>query len=83
MLQSNSYQIKLAIEKLLSCKKRRIGFLGLNFKPEIDDPRESPLVKAMEILIGKGHSVRIYDKSITVRPTAVIVSDPIKGNQAV
>jgi GDP-mannose 6-dehydrogenase len=66
VLPSNSYQIKLAIEKLLSFKKKRIGFLGLSFKPETDDLRESPLVEVIETLVGKGHSVRIYDKSISL-----------------
>jgi GDP-mannose 6-dehydrogenase len=46
--------------------KRRIGIIGLSFKPETDDLRESPLVELAERLFGRGYDIRIYDPNIQV-----------------
>ena len=44
--------------------KRRVAMLGLTFKPDTDDLRESPLVELVERLIGKGFEVAIYDRDL-------------------
>jgi GDP-mannose 6-dehydrogenase len=46
---------------------RRVALLGLSFKHETDDLRESPNVELAEMLIGKGLDVRIHDP--VVNPT--------------
>jgi GDP-mannose 6-dehydrogenase len=55
-----------AIERVLNFKKRRIGVVGLAFKPNTDDLRESPVVTLVEALIGKGCDVRILDKNVSI-----------------
>ncbi len=42
-------------------KGKRIGMLGLSFKPETDDMRESPAIEIINTLIQKGAIVRVYD----------------------
>lgn len=63
---SNDLQKRKAIERILSTGKKRIGILGLAFKPGTDDLRESPVVELAEALVGKGHSVAIYDENVSM-----------------
>jgi UDPglucose 6-dehydrogenase len=51
------------IEKLLGgdLNGRQIGVLGLSFKPETDDMRESPAIDIINELISRGASVKAYD----------------------
>ncbi len=62
--KSNEAQISRALEIIQEVGKKRIGILGLSFKAGTDDLRNSPAVTVVETLIGKGYSVKIYDKNI-------------------
>jgi GDP-mannose 6-dehydrogenase len=64
ILPSNEKQIRAAVETVLRTRKRRIGVVGLTFKPGTDDLRESPVVALVESLIGKGCHVRILDRNV-------------------
>jgi len=66
VLPSNDGQIQAAIEHVLSLRKRRIGVVGLAFKPDTDDLRESPVVTLVEALIGKGCDIRVLDTNVNV-----------------
>lgn len=66
ILSSNGHQIRLGIERVVSFQKKRIGFVGMSFKPGSDDLRESPLVAVIETLLGKGYTVRIYDPHVSM-----------------
>jgi UDPglucose 6-dehydrogenase len=61
----NQRQRELVVEKLLSelriIKGRTIGILGLAFKPETDDLRDSPAVDIAQRLINRGARVRLHD----------------------
>ena len=63
-LPSNREHLQRAIEAVLDLPARRIGVMGLAFKENTDDLRESPVVTLLEQLIGKGRQVRIYDPHI-------------------
>ena len=50
------------IEKLVGdLNGKKIGVLGLSFKPETDDMRESPAIDIVHSLIAKGATVRAFD----------------------
>jgi GDP-mannose 6-dehydrogenase len=64
IMSSNKAQIEKALEIVSSLGKRRIAMLGLSFKADTDDLRESPLVDLAELLIGKGYELSIYDRNV-------------------
>jgi GDP-mannose 6-dehydrogenase len=66
ILPSNERQIQQGINSVLATRRRRVGVLGLAFKPDTDDLRESPMVRMVEGLIGKGCDVRILDRSVAI-----------------
>jgi len=66
VIPSNDAQIQSAIERVLAHGRRRVGVVGLAFKPNTDDLRESPVVRLVEALIGKGIDVRICDRNVSV-----------------
>jgi GDP-mannose 6-dehydrogenase len=65
---ANEAQIDLAYALITRArnKNRRIGFLGVSFKPDTDDLRESPFVVLAERLLGKGYEVAIYDANVRI-----------------
>jgi len=66
ILPSNEGQIRRGVEAVLETRKRRVGMVGLSFKPGTDDLRESPMVSLVEVLIGKGCDVRILDRNVSL-----------------
>lgn len=66
VLESNSRQIGRVVNKLLSCKGRSLGFLGLSFKGGTDDLRSSPIVEVIETMLGKGFTIKIYDQHVSL-----------------
>lgn len=66
ILPSNEGQIRRAVEAVLQHRKKRIGVVGLAFKPDTDDLRESPMVTLVETLIGKGCDIRILDPNVVM-----------------
>jgi GDP-mannose 6-dehydrogenase len=63
-LASNRLTIDEAIDRVVASEGLRVALLGLSFKPDSDDLRESPYVDLAETLLGKGYEVRIYDPSL-------------------
>jgi len=63
-LPSNNEQLGRAVQAVLDLPSERIGVIGLAFKENTDDLRESPVVSMLETLIGKGRNVRVYDPHI-------------------
>lgn len=63
-LPSNEQHLKRAIEAVLDLAAQRVGVIGLAFKENTDDLRESPVVTLLEQLIGKGRDVRVFDPHI-------------------
>jgi GDP-mannose 6-dehydrogenase len=64
VLPSNEQHLSRAVQSVLELPGKRLGVIGLAFKENTDDLRESPVVSMLEQLIGKGRDVRIFDPHI-------------------
>jgi GDP-mannose 6-dehydrogenase len=64
ILDSNQNQIDRAFHMIQAAGSKRVGVLGLAFKAGTDDLRESPMVSLIEMLIGKGAQVSIFDQHV-------------------
>ncbi|HVL20436.1 MAG TPA: UDP binding domain-containing protein, partial [Amaricoccus sp.] len=64
LMPTNARQIDRALETIAADGARRIAVLGISFKAGTDDLRESPQVALVERLIGKGYTLKIYDKNV-------------------
>jgi len=66
ILPSNKAQIDQALDQVLETGKKQVGLLGFSFKAGTDDLRESPIVILAEALLGKGVSLKIFDKNVSL-----------------
>jgi GDP-mannose 6-dehydrogenase len=64
-LESNRKLIDRAYDTIIGTGARRIGVLGMSFKAGTDDLRESPIVTLIEMLIGKGMDVAVFDRDVS------------------
>ena len=64
ILPSNSRHLERAVDLVLSAKKRKIGVLGLVFKSDTDDLRESPACALVKRLIEARKQVKVYDPRV-------------------
>ncbi|HEV8385540.1 MAG TPA: nucleotide sugar dehydrogenase [Candidatus Acidoferrales bacterium] len=64
VLPSNQLHVQRGLEMVLSTGKKKIGVLGLSFKSDTDDLRESPMIELVKALLGEGCDVKIYDAKV-------------------
>ena len=73
ILPSNRTQIEAARVKVLQSGARRVGILGLSFKPNTDDLRESPIIGLIRDLWQDGVDILVHDPD--VRPEEMLGSN--------
>ena len=65
VIEANERQRDAMIPKIESLvgdlKGKKIGVLGLSFKPETDDMRESPAIDIVHTMVERGATVRAFD----------------------
>jgi UDPglucose 6-dehydrogenase len=76
----NAQQKKRFLSKVRSAlwtlRKKRLGVLGLAFKGETDDIRESPAVDLVEMLLAEGCSIAAYDPAAMKRTEQELPAGP-------
>ena len=67
VMRSNDVHVEEAIHLIERQRRRRVGVLGLSFKAETDDLRESPILRVVGALVGKGYSLLLHDPNIDMQ----------------
>ena len=70
-------------EKALPIKGTRISVLGVAYKKNVDDARESPFFEIRDILNKKGAELSIYDSWISRENTSNTLEEALKGSKAI
>ena len=76
----NSAQKKRFLNKVRSAlwtlRGKRIGVLGLAFKGDTDDIRESPAIQLVEMLLAEGCSIAAFDPAAIQRTQEILPAGP-------
>ena len=67
LIPSNEVQIARAVEMVRATGAKRVGILGLAFKPGTDDLRESPILEVIAKLREEGIEVMAFDPAVSER----------------
>ncbi len=87
----NNHMPQFTVEKLIegldeskiSIKGAKIAVLGLSYKPNVADDRESPTYKVIKILEDKGAEVSSYDPYLPAKSSAKNLDEALSGADAV
>ncbi len=66
LLPSNERHLNSLLQIIAESNHREIVILGLSFKSNTDDLRESPMVEVAQHCLGRGYTVRIYDPQLNL-----------------
>ncbi len=66
ILESNTRHIGRLLDAIQESGCCSVGFMGMTFKAQTDDFRESPFVEVIERLLGKGYPVLIHDRYVSI-----------------
>lgn len=64
LLVANDAQVTRAYNMIKESGCKKIGMLGLSFKANTDDLRESPLVTLADLLLNNGYEITVYDENV-------------------
>jgi GDP-mannose 6-dehydrogenase len=66
LLPSNEHHLRSLLSLIEKANEREVVILGLSFKSNTDDLRESSMVELAQNLLGKGYQLRIYDPQLNL-----------------
>jgi GDP-mannose 6-dehydrogenase len=66
LLPSNQHHLQSLLQLIAERGAREVVILGLSYKPNTDDLRESSMVEVAQNLVGHGYEVRIYDPQLNL-----------------
>jgi GDP-mannose 6-dehydrogenase len=66
LLLTNQQHLQTLLNLIAERRQNEVIILGLAFKPDTDDLRESAMVEVAQNLLGHGYQVRIYDPQLNL-----------------
>ena len=66
LLPSNEQHLRSLLQLIEKAGQNQVVILGLSFKSNTDDLRESAMVEVAQNLLGRGYKVRIYDPQLNL-----------------
>ena len=66
LIPSNERHLQSLLGLVTESGQSEVVILGLAFKSNTDDLRESPMVNLAQTLLGRGHKLRIYDPALNL-----------------
>jgi GDP-mannose 6-dehydrogenase len=66
ILPSNERHLHSLLDRIAGADQHEVVILGLSFKSNTDDLRESAMVEVAQILLGRGYALRIYDPALNL-----------------
>lgn len=70
-------------EKAYPINRTKITILGVSYKKNVDDARESPFFEIRKLLVEKGAELSVYDSWIKSENTSDTLEDALKGSKAI
>lgn len=66
LLPTNQQHLQSLLNLIAERNQKEVVILGLSFKPDTDDLRESAMVEVAQNLLGHGYAVRIFDQQLNL-----------------
>ena len=66
LLTSNEQHLRSLLQLIEREDQNEVVILGLSFKSDTDDLRESAMVEVAQLLLGRGYKVRIFDPQLNL-----------------
>jgi len=66
LLTSNEHHLRALLHRVEQAGQSEVVILGLSFKANTDDLRESAMVEVAQSLLGRGYKVRIFDPQLNL-----------------
>jgi GDP-mannose 6-dehydrogenase len=66
LMASNEHHLRSLLQLIERAEQNEVVILGLSFKSNTDDLRESTMVEVAQNLLGRGYKIRIYDPQLNL-----------------
>jgi GDP-mannose 6-dehydrogenase len=66
LITSNEHHLRSLLQLIEHAEQSEVVILGLSFKSNTDDLRESTMVEVAQNLLGRGYKIRIYDPQLNL-----------------
>ncbi len=66
LMTSNEHHLRSLLQLIERAEQNEVVILGLSFKSNTDDLRESTMVEVAQNLLGRGYKIRIYDPQLNL-----------------